>query len=106
MGSFVPFGGFFPSTSDFESPRRNKNQSTGRCNLCNEKYEQEASIVLKGGPAGSVSDRCSSNISSWLQMAESNKSKRLSTEEVAAPSNAHHLWMIKNIFQLLPSIVH
>lgn len=51
--------------------------------MCNEKYEQEASIVLEGGSTGSVGDRCSSNLSSWLQIADGNKSKRLSTKEVS-----------------------
>lgn len=82
MGSFVPFGGFFPSTSDFESTWSKKKQSTGCCNICNEKYEQEAAIVLKGGATVSVADQYSSNLSSWLQMAESDKGKHLGTKEV------------------------
>lgn len=83
MGSFVPFGGFFPSTSDFESTWSKKKQSTGCCNICNEKYEQEAAIVLKGGATVSVADQYSSNLSSWLQMAESDKGKHLGTKEAS-----------------------
>ncbi|KAL3518056.1 hypothetical protein ACH5RR_020645 [Cinchona calisaya] len=81
MGSFVPFGGFFSAPSDFENPWSNKNQSTARCNICNRKYEQEASIILKGGSAVSVADQCSANLSPWLQAMECDKNKRLGVEE-------------------------
>lgn len=83
MGSFVPFGGFFPSPSEMHNLLSSANQST-RCNLCNEKYEQEASVILKGGPTASVADQFSATVSPWLQsdMAECDASKRVDIVKV------------------------
>lgn len=69
MGSFVPFGGFFPAPSDLRSPLSGRNQSIHRCNLCNEKYEQEVAAISKVGSTVSVADRYSENLPSWLRMA-------------------------------------
>ncbi|XP_019178602.1 PREDICTED: protein SMAX1-LIKE 6-like [Ipomoea nil] len=76
MGSFVPFAGFFPTPSEFENLQSSRSQSPARCNLCNEKYEQEVSTLLKG-LATSVADQHPANVSPWLQMAESGPSNRL-----------------------------
>ncbi|XP_057955145.1 protein SMAX1-LIKE 6 [Malania oleifera] len=75
MGSFVPFGGFFSASSDFKNPLSSGIQSESRCHLCNEKYEQEAYAILKGGSGISVSDQCSATIPSWLQMFEQSTTK-------------------------------
>ncbi|XWS28683.1 hypothetical protein CRYUN_Cryun25bG0092300 [Craigia yunnanensis] len=80
MGSFVPFGGFFPATSDLRSPLSVRNQSIPRCNLCNEKYEQEVAAILKVGSTVSVADQYSENLPSWLRMAAVDMSKE---EDVA-----------------------
>ncbi|KAA8549415.1 hypothetical protein F0562_001112 [Nyssa sinensis] len=77
MGSFVPLGGFFSSPSEFKNLLGSTNQSTTRCGLCNEKYEQEASVVLKGGSTISVADQYSANLPSWLQMAKCDTSKKM-----------------------------
>ncbi|XVF69014.1 hypothetical protein PTKIN_Ptkin11bG0046900 [Pterospermum kingtungense] len=69
MGSFVPFGGFFPAPSDLRSPLSGGNPSSLRCNLCNEKYEQEVAAISKVGSTASVSDRYSESLPSWLRMA-------------------------------------
>ncbi|KAA8543727.1 hypothetical protein F0562_022096 [Nyssa sinensis] len=79
MRSFVPLGGFFPTPSELKNLLGSKNQSITRCDLCNEKYEKEASVVLKGGSIISVADQYSASLSSWLQMAEYDTSKRLDT---------------------------
>nr|GMD15774.1 protein SMAX1-LIKE 6-like [Ipomoea batatas] len=76
MGSFVPFAGFFPTPSEFENLQNSRSQSPARCNLCNEKYEQEVSTLLKGLTT-SVADQHPANVSPWLQMAESGPSNRL-----------------------------
>ncbi|KAK9280167.1 hypothetical protein L1049_013854 [Liquidambar formosana] len=68
MGSFVPFGGFFSTPSDFKIPLSNTNIT--RCHLCNEKYDQEVSALSKGGSTISVADQYSASLPSWLQMAE------------------------------------
>ncbi|XP_028784579.1 protein SMAX1-LIKE 7 isoform X2 [Neltuma alba] len=47
MGSFVPFGGFFSTPPEFKNPVSCANQSSARCQTCNEKYEQEVADVLK-----------------------------------------------------------
>lgn len=71
MGSFVPFGGFFSSTSDFRVPLSGTvNQKHSRCNLCNEKYLQEVAAVAKAGSSLSLADRCSEKLPSWLRAAE------------------------------------
>ncbi|CAI9106983.1 OLC1v1006240C1 [Oldenlandia corymbosa var. corymbosa] len=87
MGSFVPFGGFFPTPSDFDSSWSNRNQFPARCTTCNEKYEQEAS-ALRGGSRVSVADQYSANLSPWLQMTESDKKKSLSIPEARDDSRA------------------
>ncbi|KAG2669955.1 hypothetical protein I3760_14G060800 [Carya illinoinensis] len=76
MGSFVPFGGFFSTTSDFQRPFSRINQSFTRCKLCTENYEQEAAVVRKGGSTISVVDQCS-EIVPWLRMAELDTGKRV-----------------------------
>lgn len=81
MGSFVPFGGFFTTSSESENSWINKNEYTARCNLCNEKYEQEVSSVLRGA-TGSVTDQHATHLSSWLQKAECGPSRGLVGVEV------------------------
>ncbi|KAF3497580.1 hypothetical protein DY000_02058113 [Brassica cretica] len=76
MGSFVPFGGFFSSTSDYRVPLSNTlNQTLPRCHLCNEKYLQEVAAVVKTGSSLSTSDQCSEKLPSWLRAAESELDK-------------------------------
>lgn len=75
MGSFVPFAGFFSTPTDFKNPLSSTNRSTTLCHLCNEKYEQEVSSILKGGSTISVADQYSGTLPSWLLMAESDTNK-------------------------------
>ncbi|KAJ9543732.1 hypothetical protein OSB04_023439 [Centaurea solstitialis] len=75
MGSFVPFGGFFPVPTELENSSSNTDQSVTRCSLCNEKYEHEVSVALKRGRTGSVADQQSMGLTSWLQVPESDTSK-------------------------------
>ncbi|KAM7522067.1 hypothetical protein LguiA_011969 [Lonicera macranthoides] len=82
MGSFVPFAGFFPTPSEFESLSSTINHPLTRCKLCNEKYEQEVSLVLKGGGStNSVSDQYSPTLPSWLQRGESDTAQRVNAVE-------------------------
>lgn len=81
MRSFVPFGGFFPLSSELKSPCTNVTKPMRLCNSCNEKYEQEVSDVRKGISIDSVADKKSMNIYSWLQIAECETSNRSCTEE-------------------------
>lgn len=85
MGSFVPFGGFFSTTSDFQRPFSRINQSFTRCKLCTENYEQEAAVVRKGGSTISVVDQCS-EIVPWLRMAELDTGKRVDVAKVCNSS--------------------
>lgn len=76
MGSFVPFGGFFSSTSDFRAPLSGTvNQTLSRCHLCNEKYLQEVAAVVKAGSSLSLADQCSEKLPSWLRAAETELDK-------------------------------
>ncbi|XP_039042202.1 protein SMAX1-LIKE 6-like [Hibiscus syriacus] len=69
MRSVVPFGGLFPTPSDFKSPLSGRNQSIPRCKLCNDKYEQEVDAVMKAGSTLSDANQYSENLPSWLSMA-------------------------------------
>lgn len=82
MGSFVPFGGFFSTTSDFRIPLSRTNQSFTRCKLCTEKYEQEAALIQKGGSTSSVADQYSESLPSWLRMAELDAEKLVDVAKV------------------------
>ncbi|KAJ4895404.1 Double Clp-N motif-containing P-loop nucleoside triphosphate hydrolases superfamily protein [Raphanus sativus] len=76
MGSFVPFGGFFSSTSDYRVPLSGTvNQTLPRCHLCNEKYLQEVAAVVKASSSLSTSEQCSEKLPSWLRAAESELDK-------------------------------
>lgn len=82
LGSFVPFGGFFPAPPEFNNLLESKSQSIPRCDMCNEKYEQEVSSVLKGGSTSSVAVQDLPNLSSWLQMDDIEKCKSANPLEV------------------------
>lgn len=76
MGSFVPFGGFFSSTSDFRVPLSSTvNQTLSRCHLCNEKYLQEVAAVLKASSSLSLADQCSEKLPPWLRAVETKEDK-------------------------------
>ncbi|XP_065870649.1 protein SMAX1-LIKE 6-like [Euphorbia lathyris] len=79
MESFVPFGGFFSTISELNSSC----PSISRCYQCNEKCEQEAVAVSKGGFVSSVADQYQSNLPSWLQMTEigTNKGSDVKTRD-------------------------
>ncbi|VVB01833.1 unnamed protein product [Arabis nemorensis] len=82
MGSFVPFGGFFSSTSDFRVPFSNSmDHSLPRCHLCNEKYEQEVAAFAKIGSSLSLTDdQCSEKLPSWLRNVEPEQDKGILTK--------------------------
>ena len=84
MGSFVPFGGFFPIPTELENSNSSSNtdQSMTRCSLCNEKYENEVSVALKRGRTVSVADQQSMGLTSWMQVPESDTSKGSNVIEV------------------------
>ncbi|KAF6147037.1 hypothetical protein GIB67_036756 [Kingdonia uniflora] len=77
MESFVPFGGFFSTPSELTTPLSRTDQSMSRCHLCNEKYEQEVSVISKGGSTPSVADHYQANLPSWLQAADLSTNKDL-----------------------------
>ncbi|OVA10320.1 ATPase [Macleaya cordata] len=82
MESFVPLGGFFSTPSDLKGPLSSKNQSISRCNLCNEKYEQEVSSILQGGCTLSVADQYKASLPSWLQTTELSQNKGFDVSKV------------------------
>ncbi|KAF8116286.1 hypothetical protein N665_0020s0137 [Sinapis alba] len=86
MGSFVPFGGFFSSTSDFRVPLSGGgtvNQTLPRCHLCNEKCLQEVAAVVKAGSNVSKADQSSEKLPSWLRVAETELDKGPTTSSSA-----------------------
>ncbi|CAL0301689.1 unnamed protein product [Lupinus luteus] len=91
MGSFVPFGGFFSTPSEFKSPIScTTNASLTRCDTCNDKYEQEVADFLKVDPATLA--KCSYSTSlPWLQKVNMDTDKGLNvakTNEENTSSNA------------------
>ncbi|XP_074302513.1 protein SMAX1-LIKE 6-like [Silene latifolia] len=74
MGSFVPFGGFFPMPSDFRAPLTAVRQPFIRCNACNESYERELRAALNEGSVVLVSGDQYSSMP-WLKRAETDPSK-------------------------------
>ncbi|KAK9673813.1 hypothetical protein RND81_12G191800 [Saponaria officinalis] len=86
MGSFVPFGGFFPTPSDFRAPLAGMRAPFTRCNECNVSYEKELRATPKEGSSVSVAGDQSSTLPSWLQSAEADPSK--AREVVAQVSNS------------------
>ncbi|KAG5387464.1 hypothetical protein IGI04_038934 [Brassica rapa subsp. trilocularis] len=92
MGSFVPFGGFFSSTSDYRVPLSNTlNQTLPRCHLCNEKYLQEVAALVKTGSSLSTSDQSSEKLPSWLRAAESELDKRPTSSTKAIDDDTNTL---------------
>lgn len=75
MGSFVPFGGFFPTPSDYRPPTTAMQRSFTRCNACNEKYDNELAVIMREGSSVSFADQQSAALPSWLQRSESDLSK-------------------------------
>ncbi|KAK3407854.1 hypothetical protein EUGRSUZ_J00203 [Eucalyptus grandis] len=70
MESFVPFGGFFSTSSDSNSPVMSMSyQCVTSCHLYDDKCEQDNVAARKAGCA-SVADRYQNSLPSWLQMAE------------------------------------
>jgi hypothetical protein len=75
MGSFVPFGGFFSTPSDFRNPNPS---SLTLCDTCNKKYEQEvADNYVNVGPSSS-----SSTSLSWLQKVNVDSDRGLGLAKV------------------------
>ncbi|KAL5732844.1 hypothetical protein ACOSP7_032187 [Xanthoceras sorbifolium] len=80
MESFVPFGGFFSTPSDFKTPLNSLYQGVSRCHQCNEKCEQEIAAFSKEGSTASIADQYQSSLPSWLQMSEPGTDKVLDLE--------------------------
>ncbi|KAL2956007.1 hypothetical protein AAZX31_18G061400 [Glycine max] len=96
MGSFVPFGGFFSTPSEFKSPLSCTNASSlSRCDSCNEKCEQEVADILKVGPATSASGYSSTSLP-WLQKVNVDSDRRLDV----AKTNEENTSLNKKIFGL------
>ncbi|KAL3523984.1 hypothetical protein ACH5RR_016818 [Cinchona calisaya] len=70
MESFVPFGGFFSSPSEMKSSLSSLDQSISRCQLCNEKCNEEVSVLSSGGLITSAANLHPSSLPSWLQMTD------------------------------------
>ncbi|KAM7265518.1 hypothetical protein ACFE04_003201 [Oxalis oulophora] len=82
MESFVPFGGFFPTTCEFKIPSisNSSNHCATRCHLCNQKCEQEVVALSNGFYTDSVADQYQSCLPSWLQMTEHSTNDGLDTK--------------------------
>ncbi|KAL8140916.1 hypothetical protein V2J09_006937 [Rumex salicifolius] len=97
LNSFVPFGGFFSSPSDYRRPSCITNKPFTRCSTCNEKYKQELSAIKSRVSSVTVADENLSSLPSWLQLANSDMSKtqNVTTEitDEKADSNAKVLWL-------------
>ncbi|XAR65946.1 hypothetical protein NMG60_11011964 [Bertholletia excelsa] len=70
MESFVPFGGFFSTSSDLKIPFSGSFQGLSCCHLCSEKCEHEVSAMGKGGFVASLAEQYQASLPSWLQIRE------------------------------------
>lgn len=65
MDSFVPFGGFFPSTCESKGLPRTQHSSVLRCQKCHDCYEQEVTAILKEY-SSAFEDQDQPTLPSWL----------------------------------------
>lgn len=91
MGSFVPFGGFFPTPSELKNPFSSTNQCFTRCHACTEKYDQEVASLLKAGSPLSIASPYSENFPSLL-MTELDTGKEVDATKVCYPFEILILW--------------
>lgn len=70
MGSFVPFGGFFPTAYESNIPVMKPHSPNPRCQHCTDMYEQELAAILKGCETSSSEDHSHSKLPSWMQNAD------------------------------------
>lgn len=86
MGSFVPFGGFFSTPSEFKNPVSCTNASSSslltRCDTCNESCEQEVADILKVGPAATSTSVYSSTSLPRLQKVNVDSDRGLDVAKV------------------------
>ncbi|XP_042472661.1 protein DWARF 53-LIKE-like isoform X1 [Zingiber officinale] len=66
MESFVPFGGIYSTACESKDLGSSVSPPASRCELCDDKYEEELSIFLKGQSA-SVYERKKDTLPFWLQ---------------------------------------
>ncbi|KAG6789414.1 hypothetical protein POTOM_005512 [Populus tomentosa] len=99
LGSFVPFGGFFSTPSDFKKPTNIINQAIICCHLCNANYEKDVAAILKTGSPTSVADQSSEKLPSLLQMAELDTGKAVDAVKVHKDLSAHY------VFSVLPLVL-
>ncbi|KAJ0987672.1 hypothetical protein J5N97_006028 [Dioscorea zingiberensis] len=76
MESFVPFGGFFPLGHESRCTMSSPYQSMVRCQLCNEKYEQDVAAITKGCSCTSAEDQQKEALPSWLRSTETDTSNK------------------------------
>ncbi|KAG6395370.1 hypothetical protein SASPL_146013 [Salvia splendens] len=62
MESFVPLGGFFSMPPETKSPLSNGCQHVARCQLCNDKYEQEVASLSNSASPPSENHQSSGSI--------------------------------------------
>ncbi|KAK7281139.1 hypothetical protein RIF29_08860 [Crotalaria pallida] len=77
MDSFVPFGGFFSSPSDFKSPLNDSFYCVPNSHRCAGRCEQEVLAASNERFCASAPHRCQSNLPPWLQTAEFGSTKGL-----------------------------
>ncbi|XP_074568056.1 protein DWARF 53-LIKE-like isoform X2 [Curcuma longa] len=68
MESFVPFGGLYSTACESKDLGSGVSPPASRCELCDDKYEEELSIFLKGQSA-SVYEKKKDTLPFWLQKA-------------------------------------
>lgn len=78
--------------SNLNGPLSSSCQYTSRCQMCNQKCEQELLAISNGGFMVSVADQYQSSLPSWLQMAELGTNKGLDMKVCVA---------FKYIFQIV-----
>ena len=80
MDSFVPFGGFFSSPSDWKGPLNGSFYCAPHCHQCDERCEQDVLAASKERFSTSAVDPCQANLPPWLQIAEFGTAKGLNVK--------------------------
>ncbi|KAL8213898.1 hypothetical protein R6Q57_003347 [Mikania cordata] len=62
-------------TRSFVNESSKHDRSSSCCDACNEKYEQEVSVIMNGDASVAVADQQSKGLTSWLQVSESDSNK-------------------------------
>lgn len=99
MESFVPFAGFFSSSTDYSGHVLSGSpyQYLTQCNICIDKNGERETIPMpKTGFTTSIADEYHCSLPSWLQMLASNVKVNMSIFFFRVSGTSS--WVVKDLF--------